>query len=69
MRPPAPLPPAELTAVVIRVLCREIGPGNTIRFLNQFSNGSGNYTDERDRIIGSVTVDDIFAEIERRRGG
>ncbi|MGC1274306.1 MAG: hypothetical protein WBC44_11415 [Planctomycetaceae bacterium] len=61
------VPPAELTAAAIRILCREIGVVNTIRFLNQFTNGSGNYTEERHRINGPVTVDEIMDEIERRR--
>ena len=64
---PTAMPPAELTAIAIRILCREMGAVNTIRFLNQFTNGSGNYTDERDRINGPVTVDEIMDEIKRRR--
>ena len=61
------MPPAELTAAAIRILCREIGAVNTIRFINQFRSGSGNYTEERDRINGPVTVDELIAEIKRRR--
>ena len=57
----------EITARAIRVLCREIGAVNTARFLNQFTTGSGNYTEERDQIIGEPTVDDLVAEIQQRR--
>ncbi|HEX6987817.1 MAG TPA: hypothetical protein VF170_20720 [Planctomycetaceae bacterium] len=64
---PTVMPPAELTAVAIRILCREMGVVNTIRFLNQFTAGSGNYTEERDRINGPITVDEALAEIKRRR--
>lgn len=55
----------ELTTTVIHLLCREIGVVDTARFLNQFSNGSGNYTEERDRLFGQMTVDEIVAEIKR----
>ena len=63
----APTPLAEITATAIRVLCREIGPVNTARFLNQFTTGLGDYTEERDQIIGEPTVDQLFAEIQQQR--
>ncbi len=34
----------EITTEAIHILCSEIGLVNTIRFLNQFTTGSGNYT-------------------------
>jgi Mg/Co/Ni transporter MgtE len=40
---------------------------NTARFLNQFMVGYGDYTGEREQIIGHLTVDDIVSEIERKR--
>ena len=63
----AAVPLAEVTATAIRVLCKEIGVVNTARFLNQFSTGLGNYTEERDQIIGAATVDDLVAEVQQRR--
>lgn len=60
-------PLAELTASAIRILCREIGPANTGRFLGQFTKGFGNYTEERDQLLGSMTVDEIIDEIYSRR--
>ena len=57
----------ELTSSTIQLLCREIGVVNTARFLNQFTVGQGNYTEERDQLIGHWTVDDIVTEIQRRR--
>ena len=62
-------PLAEITAEAIRVLCREIGPVNTARFLNQFSAGLGNYTQERDGVLGNPSVDDLLAEIRARKKG
>ena len=61
------VPLAELNVMAIRILCREISPVNTARFLNQFTTGFGNYTEERDAIFGQMTVSEIAAEIKRER--
>jgi len=63
----APASVAEITTTAIALLCREIGPVNTARFLNQFTTGFGNYTEERDQVIGDATVDELVAEIKHRR--
>lgn len=59
---------AEITTKAIELLCRQIGPVDTARFLNQFTTGLGNYTEERDALIGDATVDELVAEIKQRRG-
>ena len=64
----ATTPVAEITTSVITLLCRQIGPVNTARFLNQFTGGSGNYTDERDDLLGNPSVAELIAEIKRCRG-
>jgi len=64
---PTTLPPDELTATAIRVLCREIGLANTARFLRQVAHGQGDYTREREQLFGALTMDEIVAEIKRRR--
>jgi hypothetical protein len=61
------MPLAEITRSAIRLLCQEIGVVNTARFLNQFTLGYGNYTDDRDQLFGHLTVDEIAAEIKRTR--
>jgi hypothetical protein len=63
----SPLPVAEITATAIALLCRQLGAVNTARFLNQFSTGVGNYTEERDSLLGDATVDQLAAEIKQRR--
>lgn len=63
----APLPLAEVTTKAIGLLCREIGPVNTARFLNQFSTGFGNYSEQRDQILGEPTVDELVVEIQQQR--
>ena len=60
------VPLADLTQSAIRVLCREIGVVNTARFLNQFSLGQGDYTEERQQIVGQLTVNEVVAEVKRQ---
>ena len=58
---------AQITATAVSLLCRELGPVNTARFMNQFTNGSGDYTKDREAILGNPTVAEIVAEIKKRR--
>ncbi len=44
-------PLAKITETAIRILCQEVGVVNTIRFLNQFTTGYGNYTADRDELV------------------
>lgn len=60
-------PLAEVTQAAIRVLCREIGPVDTMRFVGQFTVGYGDYTSERDDLFEGMTLDDMIAEIKHRR--
>ncbi|MEJ7590177.1 MAG: hypothetical protein WKF77_01375 [Planctomycetaceae bacterium] len=59
---------AQINATAVALLSRELGPVNTARFINQFTVGSGDYTQERDNIIGNPTVAEIVAEIKKQRG-
>ncbi len=61
-------PLAEVTQTAIRVLCREIGLVDTMRFVGQFTVGYGDYTAERDELFGDMTLDDMIAGIKQRRG-
>jgi hypothetical protein len=58
---------AEITTTAITLLCRQIGPVNTARFLNQFTPGLGDYTAERADLFGNASVDELVEEIKRRR--
>ena len=60
-------PLAEITQVALRVLYKEIGVVNTVRFLNQFTTGYGDYTQERDGLFADLTLDDMVSEIKRAR--
>ena len=58
---------AEINHEAIRILSREIGIANTIRFINQFTTGMGNYTEERRELFAGMELDDILSEIKQRR--
>ena len=60
-------PLAEVTQNAIRVLCREIGLVDTMRFVGQFTVGYGDYTVERDELFKDMTLDDMIAEIKQGR--
>jgi len=61
------MPLNEITRSAIHLLCQEMGVVNTARFINQFTIGYGNYTEERDELFGELTVDTIVTEIKRQR--
>jgi hypothetical protein len=62
------LPLAEITKEALRVLYREIGVVNTIRFVNQFMTGYGDYTQERKDLFKDLTLEDLLAGIKQNRG-
>ncbi len=43
---------------------KEMGVVETIRFLNQFSTGHGNYTKDRSEWLDKMTLDDAIAKIK-----
>lgn len=55
----------EITQQAINVLSKEIGIANTIRFLNQFSSGYGNYTKERMELFKDLTLEEIFERVQK----
>lgn len=61
------LPLAEVTKEALRVLYKEIGIVNTVRFMNQFTTGYGNYTEERKLVFENLTFDELFTEIKKDR--
>jgi hypothetical protein len=60
---------ASITNQALHVLAQEIGAADTMRFLGQFSTGTGNYTEERAALFVHLTLDDILAEIKGTQGG
>jgi len=62
-----PQPLNEITKQAIEVLCQQIGLVNTVRFINQFTTGYGNYTEEREQLFADMTLDEVISEIEEMR--
>jgi hypothetical protein len=60
-------PISQVTQRATNALIREIGVVDTIRFLNQFRTGSGNYTAERDQLFKGMAVKDIISDIKAQR--
>ena len=64
-----PRPLAEVTQEAVKLLYKEIGVVNTVRFLGQFTTGYGNYTEERRALFAGKTLDDLIEEIKRSKTG
>jgi hypothetical protein len=58
-----PKPLSQITQEAIAILLKEIGIANTLRFLNQFSAGYGNYTEEREALFKDLTLDEILQQM------
>jgi hypothetical protein len=58
-------PLTEITHEALSILYKHLGIANTMRFINQFTTGYGNYTEERREIYADMSIDDIVAEIEK----
>ena len=56
-------PLTEITQEALRLLYRELGLVNTIRFLNQFTTGFGNYTEERRALLDDQTIDEVLSDL------
>ena len=56
-----PKPLSEITQQAIDLLFKEIGIVSTVRFLNQFTTGYGNYTEEREALFKDLTLEQIVA--------
>jgi hypothetical protein len=51
----------------ITLLCQQMGLVNTVRFINQFTTGYGNYTEEREQLFANLSLDDVALEIDEMR--
>jgi len=54
----------QLTQQAIRILTKEVGVADTLRFISQFSTGYGNYTEEREELFKDVSLEQIIAQIK-----
>jgi hypothetical protein len=51
----------------LEVLLRELGTADTLRFLQKYSPGRGDYTQERRELFNHLTVDEIVEQIKKSR--
>jgi hypothetical protein len=60
-------PLMEVNQQAIKLLYKELGVVDAVRFLKQFTEGYGNYTLEREDIFANKSLDDIVGEIKKGR--
>jgi len=60
-------PMFEVNKKATHILFKQMGVVDTIRFLNQFSLGSGNYTEERKQLLDNLTIENIISDIKAQR--
>ena len=58
-------PFSEITRHAIDLLSKEMGIVDTVRFLNQFTTGYGDYTEEREALFKDLTLDEILAAMKK----
>jgi hypothetical protein len=61
-------PLSEITQQAIELLSKELGIVETVRFLNQFTTGYGNYTVEREALFKDLTLDQAMAGTRKASG-
>jgi hypothetical protein len=58
-------PLSEITRHAIDLLSKDMGIVDTVRFLNQFTTGYGDYTEEREALLKDLTLDEILASMKK----
>ena len=59
--------PEEIRQAGLDALRKRLGPTGTIRFLQQFQAGNGDYAKERHEWVDRTTLDDLRAAARRKR--
>ncbi|MGL5804879.1 MAG: hypothetical protein ACRC2R_12190 [Xenococcaceae cyanobacterium] len=59
--------PIELTRKGFKSLVNTLGYVDAVRFLHQFDNESGDYTQERYQWLDNLSQNDILADIQQRQ--
>ncbi len=54
----------DINQEALRLLYRELGVVNAVRFLRQFTTGFGDYTQERDLLFEDLTLDALWETLE-----
>lgn len=57
----------EITEKALRLLIKEMGIANTARFINQFHTGTGDAIEEKERLFGSLSVEELADAIRKSK--
>lgn len=57
--------PAEIRRAGLAAVARALGPVGLARFLHLYEGGEGDYTAERDALLGNPTVEELFDQLAR----
>jgi hypothetical protein len=60
-------PVSEISRRATHILFKEMGVVDTIRFFNQFSMGQGDYTREREKWLGDLSLDEAVSQIKSQK--
>ncbi len=54
----------EINRKALRLLCKELGVVDAVRFLRQFTTGLDDYVEERDELFAKKSLEDMVREIK-----
>jgi hypothetical protein len=54
----------EIQTAAYQALHKQLGSTGFIRFIQQYEQGHGNYTEERHTLLGNPSVDELFDAIQ-----
>ncbi len=59
--------PLEIRKKGLEALAQALDPVGMVRFLQQFGINKGDYTEEREKLLEGITMDDILAQVQQNR--
>lgn len=62
------LSPSNLRKKGLQALHKSLGPVGMVRFLQQFEEGTGDYTRDRKQLLTAKSVAEVAEKIKRARG-
>jgi hypothetical protein len=60
-------PMVEISRRATHILFKELGVVDTLRFMNLFTTGQGDYTKEREKWLGDISLEDAISQIKAAR--